>query len=104
MEIGVKNRHSCVDNEKCPKCLGIYQHFMDLEDGLLGCFVCGCVFVSKPVRDEVWKTVPAIVRQHQIEAQQAKIAAENKTLCDCGFEAKNKAGLLAHQRKCKKAA
>ena len=38
------------DTEKCPVCRNGWQNFMDIDGSLLGCFVCGCVFVSKKTR------------------------------------------------------
>lgn len=42
------------EGEKCPRCLDGWVDFMvvDEENGLLGCYKCGSVFVSKAIREE----------------------------------------------------
>jgi hypothetical protein len=106
----IKSRHDS-HGEKCPFCLQIFVNFIDLGDDLLACLKCGSVFVAKEKRQDL--------RDHQAEmiAEQKKeseinfppgkthiveniVVPENLFVCPCGFEAKSKAGLAAHQRTC----
>jgi hypothetical protein len=99
---------------------------MDLGNGRLGCYQCGSVFISKPVRDYNYSRTIDQLKAQQAEAEDFKLG---KTLIEqfpyppksvketekvrwvcghvkpdkspCGFEAKSKAGLGAHMRRCK---
>ena len=47
-------------------------------------------------------TAPPIVQRHIVENyKKIEVVDQEVFICECGFEAKNKAGLTAHQRKCK---
>jgi uncharacterized C2H2 Zn-finger protein len=90
----VVSRHD-LENEKCPRCLTIFVNFMVVGENLLGCLNCGSIFVKKEVRE--------FVRDHQKEIMQIHkfaLPPVGDHACGCGFEAKTKAGLKAHQRKC----
>ena len=91
-DFSIKNRHSGDANEKCPRCLTIFVNFMVVDENLLGCLNCGAVFVRKEVR--------GFVRSHQKEILINRDVKPIDNVCNCGFEAKTKAGLAAHQRKC----
>lgn len=41
--------------ERCPRCSRVNVDFMDLGDGVLGCFDCGTVFIRKTRRIEIRK-------------------------------------------------
>ena len=96
-DFSIVSKHD-LDNEKCPRCLTIFVNFMVVGENLLGCLNCGSVFVKKDVRE--------FVRDHQKEILELNKAGHHilvddiKNTCGCGFEAKSKAGLKAHQRKC----
>ena len=100
----VKDRHETVENEKCPRCLEMFKHFMDLGDGLFACYKCGSVFVGKETRDynyfrikeqlELQKKEVAVVLEEEVEP-----LVDNFT-CVCKFKAKSAAGLSAHKRRC----
>ncbi|MCP4262805.1 MAG: hypothetical protein GY774_35650 [Planctomycetes bacterium] len=101
----VASRHDAAENEKCPRCLSVFQHFMQLESALLGCYRCGSVFVSKPVRDYNYSRIVDQLKLQQVEEAEYKKMAEitgphERFICGCEFEAKTRAGLAAHQRSC----
>lgn len=96
-KIKIKSKHDCYGN-KCPFCLRVHVNFADLGDDLLGCLKCGCVFIEKGKRADLEeRQVEILVEQLK---EKAAAAEEIKLTCECGFEAKNNAGLAAHQRKC----
>jgi len=93
----VKDRHETVENEKCPRCLEMFKHFMDLGDGLFACYKCGSVFVGKETRDYNYFRI-----KEQLELQKKETVEEltENLTCVCKFKAKSLAGLSAHQRRC----
>ena len=126
----VASKHETVDTEKCPRCLDVFQHFMEVTHGLLACYKCGSVFISKPVRDYNYSRIMEQQKEQQLEVQDLEKLRAHKCKCDqetlvdpitgppevikesetirflcsypeCRFEAKSKAGLVAHQRRCK---
>jgi hypothetical protein len=104
LNLKVLSRHDSVQNEKCPKCLNVFQHFMDLDGGKLGCYKCGTIFVSKPVRDYNYSRIVEQMKAQQAEKLRLVDPVQARFLCahsGCRFEAKTKAGLKAHQRRCK---
>lgn len=92
---------------KCPMCRYAWQDFMDvgaslgLERGvLLGCYVCGIMFVSKPVRD-----FDKNHKREAVESESLPVGEPSEAddfVAICGKVCKTKAGLLAHERKCNK--
>ena len=115
----ILSRHDTVDGEKCPKCLTIFQHFADFEDGKLGCLRCGTVFLGKKMRDDLSFRVKDILIEQKnaleiLDKQNYDMNEDfrksnahellNTWECPCGFEAKSRAGLAAHQRRCVQAA
>lgn len=71
-------------SEKCAHCGAGFVDFSDiLGDGrLLGCRVCGAVFMSKACRENEKKE-------------------PEKLIAKCGKECKSLFGKMAHERKCK---
>ena len=81
--------------DKCPKCLEGGQNFIILSNELYGCFKCGCVFVPKSVREDFRVQV-----RNDIKEAKKEVKEVDGIICsECGFEAKSKAGLIAHSRK-----
>jgi len=103
--------------EKCPICSEGWVDFIDINgDGsLLGCFKCGCVFISKSLRDSELQG-----KKEQIEKQLREAAklpdavkavneafqetmtydfTEDGFVCPtCQKVCKNQVGLMAHMR------
>ena len=105
----VISRHSLPESEKCPRCLNVFQNFMDLGRGLMGCFKCGSVFVSRTVRDFNYGRIVEQMLLQDLEAREVdkkppteirKDDPDPIFTCSCGKVCKSKAGLVAHQRKC----
>ena len=72
--------------EKCPRCLMVGVNFLDIGGEMLGCLVCGGVFIKRSYR--VGLDVRGI-----LEGQ------DRGHVCgDCGKGCKSAAGLVAHRR------
>jgi uncharacterized C2H2 Zn-finger protein len=104
----ILSRHDADRNEKCPHCSMIFQNFLIIDDLKLGCLRCGTVFVKKEARDfvrdpENCKKIMAQKTEEEL-AQDIKDELDRRFpgnfICQCGFVAKNKVGLSAHQRHC----
>lgn len=102
MKYGILSRHDAIENEKCPKCLMVFQHFIEVGEGVLGCLKCGSVFVGKVYRETF--TPARIVEILKAQKKAAIQPAEERSefIAPCGFEAKSKAGKVAHERSCGK--
>ena len=83
---GIKSRHEGHANEKCPRCLNIFQDFIDIGNGLLGCYKCGCVFVSKDIRDN----------EYAHKKERVLDINKERTCPECGKVCRNKFGLTSH--------
>ena len=83
---GVRSRHDLNSNEKCPRCLTIFQDFIDLDKGLLGCYRCGSVFVSKDIRDA----------EYRCKKEKLEKLKESLKCHICGKACKSKLGLTSH--------
>ena len=98
---GVLSRRN-VGRDKCPKCSTLNVDFVDLGNGLLGCFDCGSVFVTKVARVQVRvmereaKVVPV-----PEEPEVAKFL-DGFTCPTCGKVVKSKLALAGHMRSHKK--
>ena len=84
----IVSRHDVADNEKCPICRRVYVNFADCG-GMYGCLECGCVFLPKGRREHL--------RENQVTILSELSSA---LVCECGFVAKTKAGLVNHKRRC----
>lgn len=93
------SKHDADKTEKCPRCLQIFQNFLDLGHNQLACLKCGCVFVGRDVRSFVDRNQKAILKSQELEVQIKEHFAD-ELVCACGFKAKNKTGLVAHKRHC----
>jgi hypothetical protein len=110
--------------EKCPVCRRVDVPFMDLGEGVLGCYDCGCAFVAKRSRVKVGinpsvkefidsQTVAAPVvpmevgipgREPDPPIPEATTELSGHTCHICGKTFKNKIGLAGHSRSHKDAA
>jgi len=79
-------------DDRCPICKYLNQNFIEVSDKELSCYSCGLMFLNKETRNAM-KAVSFEMLKKQGEEKR-------EYPCDCGFKAKSKAGLVAHQRKC----
>ena len=112
------------ENEKCPKCLTIWQDFGKIEEHLWFCYSCGTVFVPKKIREpEKWGKKEQILKQmaeekekeEALKKEQEGVSAETQSITvdesqmsetitafacpHCDYVGKTKANLGAHMRK-----
>lgn len=80
--------------DKCPQCNDFNQTFILVSDGQLGCRKCGAVFIATFVRDDF--------NEHVLDILKSQEEDRSSWSCECGFNAKTKAGLVAHKRACDK--
>ena len=81
-------------DDRCPKCGLMTQNFIKVSEVGLACYRCGTQFISYNAR----KAMLSVSKQMLIEQGEDR----SEWRCECGFLAKNKAGLVAHKRTCKK--
>ena len=80
-------------SDKCPRCSRTGVDFVVVQEGVLGCFDCGCLFLRKSHRVKavlvsVVETAPDVVVEEVPEFGCAV----------CGKVCKNKLGLSSHMR------
>jgi len=83
-------------SEKCPKCSMINVNFINinLDAGLLGCFSCGGVFVSKRFRNNL-----------DVRAMLTEQKEDKRFICSvpgCRRDCGTKLGLMKHEEKCRR--
>lgn len=78
-------------NDRCPICKFMDQNFIYISDKELSCYSCGIIFINKESRDAMKRiSLEMLIAQKE----------DKRFRCECGFEAKSRAGLVAHKRKC----
>lgn len=77
--------------DKCPVCKFTNQNFIKVSECEFCCYRCGAMFLNKRTREEMRSV------QRRMLKEQGK---DKRLVCECGFEAKSKAGLQAHKRAC----
>jgi predicted adenine nucleotide alpha hydrolase (AANH) superfamily ATPase len=104
-----KSMAGTINKDKCPRCLDGWVDFMDINgDGtLLGCYKCGCVFVSKDVRaSEIEGKKEQLEKQDEElakekESQESEILSEQEGAYKCEICGKTfgaKIALIGHMR------
>lgn len=91
--------------DKCPYCLEGWSDFIlpfERED-VLACYKCGSIFLSKEARVSELarkKEQFEIQQKEQVEVPAIESDEVKSLKCSvCEFEAKSKAGLMAHMRR-----
>ena len=86
-------------SEACPHCKTAFVDFADIIGGLvLGCYVCGGVFLSKECREHEVKFKAEQLKEVNIVDE---VVASTPFIAKCGKQCKNLAGKLLHERRCK---
>ena len=114
----VLSRRENTEGDKCPQCRMVSVDFMDLGNGLLGCYHCGSVFVRKAYRRRgvsipvgplpelpvmgvekaVRESVPVTAMGVGIPGVEEIVKGDPLTCPECGKVCKNKIGLAGHRR------
>ena len=79
-------------SDKCPRCSRTGVDFVMVQEGVLGCFDCGCLFLRKSHR------VKTRVAEAAPDVQAPVVSVEAFECSVCGKVCKNKFGLSSHMR------
>lgn len=95
-------------SEKCPKCSRVAVDFVNIQEDILGCFDCGCLFMTKVGRVKVRVlggkavvvAVPGVVEAKVEDRVSEETVAPpvGYTCGECGKGLKTKLALAGHMR------
>jgi hypothetical protein len=104
MSFGILGKKD-IGSDKCPRCSRTGVDFVIIQEGVLGCFDCGCVFLTKAerVKTRTSASVPKVVVPEIFVEEIVPVIEGSESKPDlvcpvCQKVCKNKLGLTSHMR------